>query len=170
MNENLLQRSVFYAPNAPQATVEEVKNWQREQEECQREWKKEKECRLKESLNLAFVAERQLHDPRYIRGHTDRQLRDLSKRIKSSIRALSEQYRSEFGNDLLSVFLEDCETETSPAFSRDIRNPARRDKRRMNNLRKRARRLEILTQRGETSALGQGITKTGALTTVVAAT
>jgi len=155
MNENLLCEPPW-------------EDWKREQEENQRQWRIEKECRLKDSLHLAFVAERQLHNPRYIRCYTVALLRRASKGVKSFKRALCEQYQSEFGKDRLFAFLED--EKTSTALSRDIRNPSRKDKRRMNkNLRKRARQLEFLTQRGETSAPCQGITKTGALTTVVAA-
>ena len=171
MKEDLLQCSV--REDDP-SVVDRVENeppwedWAREEEENRKAWRIEKECRLKDSLNSAFVAERHLQDPRYYRDHTDRHLCDLSKRIKSFERALCEQYRSEFGNDRLSVFLE--HRETSTALPRNVRNPSRTDKRRMRKSeRKRARQLEILTERGETSAQGQGITKTGALTTVVAA-
>ena len=112
----------------------------------QKEWRIEKERRRKQWKDFMLEGERQLHDPSHRRDYTDRLLRRASKGLKSLQRALSPDG---LAHTLMGT---------------------RKDKRRMKkNLRKRARQLEILTQRGETSALGQGITKTGALTTVVAA-
>jgi hypothetical protein len=136
MNEKFLQ----CFPNAPQATVDEVITWQREQAENERAWRIEKERRRTALRSFAAEAERQLHDPHQIRKHPDRLLWRASKGLEAFKRALSH-------------------------------TPTRKDKRRMKkNLRKRARQLEMLTERGETSAPSQGIPKTGALTTVVAAT
>jgi hypothetical protein len=112
-------------------------------------WHLEQEERLKDWQNYTLEAERQLHDPRYIRYHTDRHLCDLSKEVKSLKRALWEEYNFNFDNDCFEVLLEDFET--SITLSRDGHRLTltRKDKQRMRkNRRKRARRLEILTKRG----------------------
>jgi hypothetical protein len=140
MNEKFLQ----CFPNAPQATVDEVITWQHEQAENERAWRIEKERRRTALRSFAAEAERQLHDPHRIRAHPNRLLWRASKGLEAFKRALSRDGRD-------------------PA-------PSRKDKQRMRtNLRKRARQLEILTERGEKSAPSQGIRRQR-FTTVVAAT
>ena len=78
MNEKFLQ----CFPNAPQATVDEVITWQREQAENERAWRIEKERRRTALRSFAAEAERQLHDPHQIRKHPDRLLWRAAKGLK----------------------------------------------------------------------------------------
>jgi len=106
-------------------------DWKREEEENRKAWQIEQQRRRTEGQNFALEAERQLHDPRYISRHTNRLLQRASRGLR--------YFRITLSRDGL------------------VHTPTRKDKRRMKkNLRKRARQLEILTQRGETSAPGQG--------------
>jgi hypothetical protein len=131
--------SAFYPPNALHATVDQVRSWQREQKENQREWKTEKERRRTEWHEYTLELERQLHDSAIIRAHPGRLLWRAAKNLKALKRTLSRSH-----------------------------TPTRNEKRgTQRDQRKRAR--QFLTQRGETSAPGQGTTEDKELSTVVAA-
>jgi hypothetical protein len=100
---------------------------------------------------------------------TDRQLRDASKEGKSIKRELWERYQFDVGTDSFEVSLDGENYFTVPRNG-VAHTLTRKDKKRMKkNLRKRGRRLGILTKRGCSPRQVRGY-EGGSFTAVVAAT
>ena len=116
---------------------------------------------------------------RNYRGHTDRQLRGLSKEKKRIKRHLAWAHNFDVEDDSFAVFGDDLDVIDAVPYAGsigledDYKGPgplARKDKRRAKTEQRRAKRARILmmSTRGRHPALASVVRKTGALSPVVA--